>query len=205
MQALAAQELTARPTFLAARPGLIAQAPRSTVAMGQAAAEPALRPRRETLMKTFALAAAFAVGLAGAAQAQNLHVNPQNGFIAQAVKVPAGSEMLYVSGITPDTVAGAPAATPFGDTRAQTLSVLGKIGAILKGQGYGFEDVVMMRVLLVGDPAKGGGMDFAGMMEGYNQVFGAQKNKPARITSQVAALVRPGMFVEIEVQAARKP
>ncbi|MCR5878714.1 RidA family protein [Phenylobacterium sp. J367] len=158
-------------------------------------------------MKTPALAAALTLGLlaAGAAQAQNLHVNPQNGFISQAVKVPAGSEMLYVSGITPDVVPGAPAATPFGDTKTQTLSVLNKIGAILKAQGYGFEDVVMMRVVLVGDPAKGGGMDFAGMMEGYNTVFGPLKNKPARITSQVAALVRPGMYAEIEVQAAKKP
>lgn len=153
--------------------------------------------------------AALALGLATAAAdvawAQNVHVNPQNSAIAQAVKVPAGSEMLYVSGITPDPVAGAPAAAPFGDTRTQTLSVLNKIGAILKGQGYGFEDVVMMRVLLVGDPAKGGGMDFAGMMEGYNQVFGPLQTKPARITSQVVGLVRPGMYVEIEVQAARKP
>ena len=62
----------------------------------------------------------------------------------------------------------------------------------------------MMRVLLVGDPAKGGGMDFAGMMEGYTQFYGPLKNKPARITSQVAALVRPGMYAEIEVQAAKK-
>ena len=62
----------------------------------------------------------------------------------------------------------------------------------------------MMRVLLVGDPAKGGGMDFAGMMESYNAVYGSLKNKPARITSQVATLVRPGMMVEIEVQAAKK-
>jgi enamine deaminase RidA (YjgF/YER057c/UK114 family) len=63
----------------------------------------------------------------------------------------------------------------------------------------------MMRVLLVGDPAKGGKMDFAGMMEGYNQFYGtaAQPNKTARITSQVAALVAPGMMVEIEVQAAK--
>ena len=157
-------------------------------------------------MKRPVLAAlAFSLLAAGAAQAQNVHVNPQNRFISQAVKVPAGSEMLYVSGITPDTVAGAPAATPFGDTKTQTLSVLGKIGAILKAQGYSFEDVVMMRVLLVGDPAKGGAMDFAGMMEGYNQVFGPLKNKPARITSQVAGLVRPGMYAEIEVQAAKAP
>ena len=144
-------------------------------------------------------AALFSLALGGAAQAQNTHINPTNGFIAQAVKVPAGSEMLYVSGITPDL----PAAAPFPDTKTQTASVLKKIGDILTAQGYGWEDVAMMRVLLVGDPAKGGGMDFAGMMESYNAVYSTLKNKPARITSQVAALVRPGMLVEIEVQAAK--
>ncbi len=58
-----------------------------------------------------------------------------------------------------------------------------------------------------GDPAKGGKMDFAGMMESYKTFFGTpeQPNKPSRITSQVASLVQPGMLVEIEVQAARKP
>ncbi len=142
---------------------------------------------------------------ASAAQAQNVHVNPSNGFISQAVKVPVGSETLYVSGITPDPVPGAPAATPFGDTKTQVISILTKIQGIMKAQGYELSDSVMMRVLLVGDPAKGGGMDFAGMMEGYNQFYGPLKNKPARITSQVAALVRPGMYAEIEVQAAKAP
>lgn len=157
-------------------------------------------------MRNLLLAAAMAVSAlaAGAAQAENTHINPSNGFISQAVKVPAGSEMLYVSGITPDVVAGAPADRAFGDTKTQAASVLNKIGGILTAQGYGWEDVVMMRVLLVGDPAKGGGMDFAGMMESYNAVYGPLKKKPARITSQVAGLVRPGIMVEIEVQAAKK-
>ncbi|PZQ60615.1 MAG: hypothetical protein DI570_13960 [Phenylobacterium zucineum] len=156
-------------------------------------------------MRKFLLPAVLlAMAAAGAAQAENLHVNPSNGFISRAVKVPAGSETLYVSGITPQAVQGAPAATPFGDTKTQVQSVLKQIGEILKEQGYGWEDVVMMRVLLVGDPAKGGGMDFAGMMEAYNEVYGSLKKKPARITSQVAALVRPGMYAEIEVQAAKK-
>lgn len=147
----------------------------------------------------------IALAATGAARAQNVHVNPQNSFISQAVKVPAGSETLYVSGITPDPVAGAPATTPFGDTKTQVISILTKIEGIMKAQGYELGDTVMMRVLLVGDPAKGGAMDFMGMMEAYNQFFGPLKTKPARITSQVAALVRPGMFAEIEVQAARAP
>jgi enamine deaminase RidA (YjgF/YER057c/UK114 family) len=155
-------------------------------------------------MRRLALAAAL-VALPTAAFAQNVHVNPSNGFISSAVKVPAGSEMLYVSGITPELVPGAPAATPYGDTKTQTISVLKRIETILKGQGYGWEDVVMMRVVLVGDPAKGGVMDFAGMMEGYNSIYGTLTKKPARITSQVAGLVRPGMYAEIEVQAAKPP
>jgi len=156
-------------------------------------------------MHKILLSAAVLTLAASAAQAENLHVNPSNAFISSAVKVPAGSETLYVSGITPDTVAGAPAATPFGDTKTQVISILTKIQGIMKAQGYELSDTVMMRVLLVGDPAKGGGMDFAGMMEGYNQFYGPLKNKPARITSQVAALVRPGMYAEIEVQAAKTP
>lgn len=157
-------------------------------------------------MHRFLLPAILAgLAAAGAAQAQNTHLNPTNGAIAQGVLVPAGSDMFYVSGITPDPVAGAPATAPFGDTKTQAASVLKKIGDLLVAQGYGWEDVVMMRVLLVGDPAKGGGMDFAGMMESYTAVYGPLKNKPARITSQVASLVRPGMMVEIEVQAAKKP
>ncbi|MBJ7412128.1 MAG: RidA family protein [Phenylobacterium sp.] len=154
-------------------------------------------------MRKILLSAALLTLAAGAAHAQNVHINPSNGFISSAVKVPAGSDMLYVSGITPDVVPGAPAATPFGDTKTQVISILTKIQGIMKAQGYELGDTVMMRVLLVGDPAKGGGMDFAGMMEGYNQFYGPLKTKPARITSQVAGLVRPGMYAEIEVQAAK--
>jgi enamine deaminase RidA (YjgF/YER057c/UK114 family) len=156
---------------------------------------------RKLLIPALALSLA-----AGAAQAQNLHLNPTNAAISRAVKVPAGSEMLYVSGITPrPTNAGAPQGTPptFGDTKSQVASILSQIEEILKSQGYGWEDVVMMRVLLVGDPERGGRMDFPGLMESYNAVYAGLKNKPARITSQVASLVAPGMMAEIEVQAAR--
>jgi len=159
--------------------------------------------------KCFLAALALALATTASAQAENLHIGPPTGAIAQAVKVPVGSETLYVSGITPPPLnAGAPAGTPveFGDTKTQTLGIFKRMEEILKAQGYGFGDVVMMRVYLTGDPAKGGKMDFAGMMEAYTQYFGtaAQPNKPARATVQVAALVAPGMLAEIEVQAAKK-
>ena len=163
-------------------------------------------------MRPIALAATTAAALAAfaaPAAAEITRVGLETSPIASAVVVPAGYDMIYVSGITPPvTNEGAPEGTPreFGDTRTQTIGVLNRIKAILEAQGATLGDVVMMRVLLVGDPALDGKMDFAGMMEGYRQFFAnaEQPNKPARITSQVAALVAPGMMVEIEVQAAVK-
>ena len=117
--------------------------------------------------------------------------------ISSVVVAPAGSDVVYVSGTT--------AAVTTGDTKAQTIGTLTKISDLLKAQGMGLGDIVMMRVFLVGDPATGGKMDFAGMMGGYTQFFGTadQPNKPARTTVQVAGLAAPGAMVEIEAQAVR--
>ena len=159
-------------------------------------------------MRKLILATAALGLLASPAAAQVKRIGAPNSPILQAAVVPAGTDIMYVSGITPPALnAGAPAGTPpeFGDTKTQTIGVLKRIDDILKAEGLTLGDVFMMRVLLVGDPAKGGKMDFGGMMEGYNQFFGVaeQPNKVARITSQVAGLVAPGMLVEIEVQAAK--
>lgn len=160
-------------------------------------------------MRNFILPAALlAFAAATPAGAQVKRIGAPTSPILQAAVVPAGTDIMYVSGITPPPVnAGAPAGTApeFGDTKTQTIGVLKRIEAILAAEGLTHGDVFMMRVLLVGDPAKAGKMDFAGMMEGYNQFYGTavQPNKTARITSQVAALVAPGMMVEIEVQAAK--
>jgi enamine deaminase RidA (YjgF/YER057c/UK114 family) len=164
-------------------------------------------------MKRFApLAAGLALAavFAGSASAQIVRGGDPKAAIASVVTVPAGYDTIYVSGMTPPMLdpKGDPALTAtFGDTKTQTLGVLKRIEDALKSQGATMGDVVMMRVLLVGDPAKGGKMDFAGMMESYKTLFGTaeQPNKPSRITSQVSSLVMPGMLVEIEVQAARKP
>ncbi|WP_293908133.1 Rid family hydrolase [Phenylobacterium sp.] len=149
----------------------------------------------------------LALAAAGAAHAQNTHINPAKSFISSAVKVPAGSDMIYVSGQLADPIAPAAAGAPaqLGDTKTQALSVFGKIKKILEDEGYKLSDVVMMRVVLVGDPAKGGAMDFAGMNEAYLSFWGPIEGKPARIASQIVALARPGALVEIEVQAAKAP
>ena len=144
------------------------------------------------------------LGLCSQALAQNVSVTPTGGRVADLVRVPAGAEMAYVAGQTADPVKGGKPAQ-LGDTKTQTVNVLEKIKTLLHAQGFSMEDVVMMRVALVGDPAKGGKMDFAGMNAGYAQFFTDTHNKPARMTTQVAALTAPGALVEIEVQAARRP
>ena len=67
------------------------------------------------------------------------------------------------------------------------------------------QDVIKATVFLVGDPAKGGEIDFAGLNAAWSETFGtaAQPNKPARSTVKVAGLVAPGALVEIEFVAAR--
>ena len=162
-------------------------------------------------MKSLILAAALVLGAASAASAQEVvHVGSPTSPIASVVVVPAGYETIYVSGMTPpllDPKGDTNLTASFGDTKTQTVGVLTRIQDALKAQGATMGDVVMMRVLLVGDPAKGGKMDFAGMMESYKTFFGTadQPNKPARITSQITSLVQGGMLVEIEVQAVKKP
>jgi len=127
--------------------------------------------------------------------------------IALAVEVPASSSLVFLSGQTPvpaDPEAEEFSAAYWGDTEAQSLSVLGKIDEALKSTGLTMSDVVKMQAFLVGTPDTGK-MDFAGFMKAYTQYFGTetQSNLPARTTVQIAALGRPGMLVEIEVIAVR--
>ena len=130
--------------------------------------------------------------------------------IASSVRVPPGAELLFLSGTLADVVKSeAPAGSieRLGDTETQAASVLGKLEKELAASGYTFADVVKMNVFLVGDPAKGGRMDFDGLMTAYSRYVGAasQGKLPARTTVQVAALPLPGALVEIEVIAARLP
>jgi enamine deaminase RidA (YjgF/YER057c/UK114 family) len=153
---------------------------------------------------------AVTIALCGSAAAQSgttvKHIQPGTGLIASAVWV---GDTLYVSGQLPSPVTPADSAkgTPavWGDTKTQALNTFQKIEALLKEQGLGMGDVVMMHVYMVGDPANGGKLDFAGMNASFSQFFGTkeQPNKPARSAMQVAALVVPGPLVEIEVLAAK--
>jgi len=153
---------------------------------------------------------ALTAALCGMAAAQSgtsvKHIQPGTAAIAAAVWV---GDTLYVSGQlpTPITPADRDKGTPavYGDTKTQAANIFGKIEALLKEQGLGMGDVVMMHVYMAGDPANGGKIDFAAMNAAFGQFFGTkeQPNKPARSAMQVAALVVPGPLLEIEVIAAK--
>lgn len=161
--------------------------------------------------RTGAALIAALMAMTGGAMAQDVirHKIPNSDFpISQAVEVPAGKTTVYVSGAVPsvaDEKAEKGSLAAYGDTKTQTESVLKSIEKTLAGLDLKMGDVVKMQVFLVGDPAKGGKMDFGGFMEGYTQFFGTeeQPNLPTRSVFQVAGLAAPGFLVEIEVTAVR--
>ncbi|MCQ9616319.1 RidA family protein [Paenalcaligenes niemegkensis] len=122
--------------------------------------------------------------------------------IAEAVVVPGDHTTYYFSG----TVPSADENKQYGNTEAQTRSVLKSIEKNLEARGLTAGDVVKMQVFLVGDPAAEGKMDFAGFMKAYTEFFGteAQPNLPVRSVFQVAGLAVPEWLVEIEVIAVKK-
>ncbi|MGH8782332.1 Rid family hydrolase [Paraburkholderia sp.] len=137
--------------------------------------------------------------------------------ILEGVAIPSSSDLLLLSGQTaslsdsPDRpVTRDVTRAQLGDTQAQTLNILGKIEATLARRGYRMSDVVKLTVYLVGDPALGGAMDYAGMNDAYRQYFGqyfgarTNPNLATRATVQVVALAEPAFLVEIEAVAARE-
>lgn len=160
------------------------------------------------MKKAVALAALLAaMPVLASAQDVVRHKTPGSDFpIARAVEVPAGKTTVYVSGMVPsiaDKEADPASAEAWGDTKAQTVSVLNNIDAALKDINLTMGDVVKMQVYLVAP--EGERADFKGFMEGYTQFFGteAQPNLPARSAMIVDALVHPRWLVEIEVTAVR--
>jgi enamine deaminase RidA (YjgF/YER057c/UK114 family) len=149
-------------------------------------------------------AATLAVAAPASAQSVKHLQNSNPGGIANGVWV---GDTLYLSGQLPSPNKPADRATNtpavWGNTTEQADSAFKKVQDLLKEQGLGMGDVVMMRVYMVAGPD--GKLDFQGMNAAYNKYFGTpdQPNKPARTTVQVAALVTQGALLEVEVQAAR--
>jgi enamine deaminase RidA (YjgF/YER057c/UK114 family) len=130
--------------------------------------------------------------------------------ILAGVVVPSGASIFYLSGQVPavaDATKPAESIEAYGDTKTQAVSAFNKIKGLLADQGLSLGDVIKLTVYLVGDPNKGGKLDFRGFSEAYSQFFGTsgQPNLVARSTVQVAALASPNFLVEIEATAAKVP
>ena len=125
--------------------------------------------------------------------------NPSGADLPFSQAVWAG-DTLYVSGwLDPDLKTHT-------DTTSQTVGILKDIQKFLESQDLTMGDVVMMRVYLGGDPAKGGKMDLLGARTGYRQFFGTkdQPNKPACTAVQVVLPAGDrGGLVEIDIIAVR--
>ena len=167
---------------------------------------------RFKLLTAAILPMAAAALLPGAAQAQVTRIksNPQ-ALILDAAKVSGDSELIFISGQLASPVDPAKPMTEvksledMGDTKAQTISALGKIRQILEAQGYKLSDTVKLSLFLAPDP-RTGKMDFAGANEGFKAFFGTPETPVtvARSTFQVAALVGPHFLIEIEAIAAKR-
>ena len=159
---------------------------------------------------TATLLAATLLPGAASAQVTRIKTNP-GAIILDAANVKAGADMIFVSGqlaapVDPKkTMADVKSVEDLGDTKTQTISVLGKIKQILEAQGYKMSDAIKLTLFIAADP-KLGKMDFAGANEGFKQFFGTadNPNTVARSTFQVAALVGPHFLIEIEAIAAKQ-
>jgi 2-iminobutanoate/2-iminopropanoate deaminase len=168
---------------------------------------------RQTWFSRLMLGASAALVLAAApaqADVNRIKGNP-NALILDGARVSDDMETFYLSGQLPSPVdpkkpmAEVKSIEEMGDSKAQTISTLTKIKALLEAQGYKMSDLIKLSLFVAADP-KTGKMDFAGVNAGFQQFFGTAENPNtvARSTFQVAALVGPYYLIEIEAIAAKK-
>jgi enamine deaminase RidA (YjgF/YER057c/UK114 family) len=143
----------------------------------------------------------------GAAAAQDIvrHPVPDSDFpISRAVEIPAGAQIVHLSGAVPTRppASSADVTTGYGTTQSQTVSVLSSIDATLADLDLSMSDVFRMQVFLVAPPGEAA-MDFEGFMQGYIQFFRDGADLPVRTVVEVAGLAHPDWLVEIEVSAVR--
>jgi enamine deaminase RidA (YjgF/YER057c/UK114 family) len=166
-----------------------------------------------SILTAAAAASVCTISTAASAEGEVVRIkrNP-SALILDAARVNAGADVIYVSGQLPSPLDPAmpmsevDSVEDMGDTRAQTVSTLGKIREILATQGFSMGDVVKLTLFVAADP-RTGTMDFAGVNAGFREFFGTAENPEtvARSTFQVAGLVGPYYLIEIEAVAAKAP
>lgn len=157
--------------------------------------------RRKPIHAAAGLLLAIATSHASLAAADGIERNGESRILNSTVKIPAGAETLYVSGMGASPL---PDGT-WGNMEQQAIDIFTKFRTTLEEQGWSMSDIVQVRVFGIAGPD--GVLDFEGFNKGYLTFFGTPENptKPVRTFVQVADLVREGWLVEVEVRAARVP
>lgn len=123
------------------------------------------------------------------------HINPTTvvppqGLYSHIVKVPAGTDLLFISGqlgikpdgSTPDTI------------EAQADQVFSNIVTLLRSQGLGVDSIVKLSTFIVS------GHDGQAVRNARIKYLG--EHRPASTAVYVSQLVDPAWFVEVEAIAA---
>ena len=109
--------------------------------------------------------------------------------VSTSVKVTAGEAFYFSAGIGANTDDGT-------TMKQQALGTMKRLEANIKTAGFELNDVVFVRAYLA--PAAGGAVDYVGWDQAWSEVFGDQKEKPARTTVAVPLLGEPGRLIELE-------
>ena len=112
---------------------------------------------------------------------------------SQGVIVPAGSDIMFVTGQLPQDIDGNIVAP--GDIEKQTEVVFSRISAILKEGGMSMDDVVRVGILVKDI------REATVVSKIRDKVF--ENSKPASTLVEVSNFVKDGCCVEIEVTAAK--
>ncbi|AZS22309.1 Rid family hydrolase [Caulobacter sp. FWC26] len=142
---------------------------------------------------------------ASTASAQEVVRHGREGaMLLESVELGAGAKTIILGGYAAAPLDPNDRSKGFGDTKAQTISTLKKMQAVLEKRGYKMSDMVKMNIFVVADPALGKA-DYAGVNAGFKEFFltTANPNTVARTALEIKAMQSPDLYVEIEGWASR--
>ena len=125
----------------------------------------------------------------------NTELSEPAGVFVQATRVPSGSDVIHVSGLTSRNKDGSTFAP--NDIKAQTRHILENLATILASAGASIDDVAKVTTYITNMD------DFDAIHEVRRKFF--VNTKPASTMVAVSRLVHDDMLIEVEAVAYVKP